>query len=55
MPHKPTCRTQIGIALEDTHRFLNHLLGLHQSMVFGDFSRELALCARLLNLELFPA
>lgn len=51
MPSKPTCRTQIQIELKNISQFMKHLLGLHQSLVYGNYVRELEIFAEIMDLE----
>ncbi len=51
MPPSPTCRTQCKIQLQEMPLFMKYFLGLHQTLVFGDYTRELAICADLLGLD----
>ena len=49
---RPTCRTQLRIALPSREEFLETSLGNHQIIVYGDYRAELRSCAELLGLEL---
>ncbi|MCK5737557.1 hypothetical protein KAH55_00180 [bacterium] len=51
MPRKPTCRTQIRVEIPSFEKFMQNMLGLHQTLVFGDLSTELKYCAKLLGLD----
>ena len=51
MRKRPTCRTGIGVQLDNMSGFMDTLLGLHQSLVYGQWCAELALCAEMLDLE----
>jgi L-fucose isomerase-like protein len=49
-PREPTCRTQLKISLPSVERFLQHALGNHQVLSYGDFSEPLRYVADILRL-----
>lgn len=50
----PTCHTQIRVDVGDTRRVVDHLLGTHLVMSYGEWGASLREAARFLDLEVVP-
>ncbi len=51
---QPACHTQLRVLLDRPEEFVNHLLGTHYVLSFGDFQRPIEHAARFLGLEVLP-
>ncbi|OQX82874.1 hypothetical protein B6D60_11445 [candidate division KSB1 bacterium 4484_87] len=51
-PKEPSCRTQLKIQIDSLDKYLDHVLGCHQVIVYGDISHELEQAARFLELKI---
>jgi hypothetical protein len=51
---QPACHTQLRVVLDNSDDFVNHLLGTHYVLSFGDFQRPIQYAARFLGLEVLP-
>lgn len=50
--YTPTCRTQLRIKLDSMTNFIENLLGCHQIVTYGDYSKALTYVASLLGLKI---
>ena len=53
-PSYATCRTQLAIRLSSVNTLLDHSLGNHQILSFGDYEREARMAGRILGLDVLP-
>jgi hypothetical protein len=48
---EPSCRTQLRVDLGGLEAFLEHVLGCHQVIVYGDIRQEMHYAAETLGIE----
>ena len=49
--YTPTCRTQLRIKLDSMTDFIENLLGCHQIVTYGNYSKALSYVGSLLGLK----